>query len=74
MLIAVNYHYVRPSFDEPYPGIHGVTPAQLDSQLRQLGEAGEFVSGEDVRRAVLGPTELPARARCAAVPIIEARA
>ena len=31
MLIAVNYHYVRPVFDLPYPGIHGITPATFES-------------------------------------------
>lgn len=62
MLIAVNYHYVRPSFDQPYPGIHGITPAQFEAQLRGLASVAEFVSGADVQRAIRGDGELPERA------------
>jgi peptidoglycan/xylan/chitin deacetylase (PgdA/CDA1 family) len=62
MLIVVNYHYVRPVFDAPYPGIHGITPEQLEAQLRLLRTTGEFVSGEQVRGAVRGTGSLPARA------------
>lgn len=62
MLIVVNYHYVRPVFDAPYPGIHGITPEQLEAQLRLLGTAGEFVSGEQVRDAVREAGSLPRRA------------
>ncbi len=62
MLIAVNYHYVRPAFDAPYPGIHGVTPEALASQLALLASAGELVSAEQVRAAVAGRTPLPERA------------
>ena len=58
MLIAVNYHYVRPSFNGQFPGIHGVTPGDLEAQLRLLGTAGEFVSGEQVRDAIRGDVPL----------------
>ena len=61
MLIAVNFHYVRPSFDSPYPGIHGITPEQLRSQLELLGGAGSFISPEQVREAVRGGAPLPQR-------------
>ncbi|MFP5284411.1 MAG: polysaccharide deacetylase family protein [Thermoanaerobaculia bacterium] len=61
MLIAVNFHYVRLSFDSPYPGIHGITPEQLRTQLELLGRAGEFVSPEQVREAVRGGAPLPER-------------
>ena len=61
MLIAVNFHYVRPSYDHPYPGVHGVTPVELRSQLELLGRAGRFVSPEQVRDAVRGRSPLPAR-------------
>lgn len=46
MLIAVNYHYIRESFEAPYPAIFGKTPAELRSQLEQLGKAGSFVSAD----------------------------
>src|SRR5205823_7871916 len=62
MLIVVNYHYVRPTYDLPYPGVHGVTPAQLEAQLRLLATVAEFVSGQQVREAVRGTGRLPPRA------------
>ncbi|MBA3344031.1 MAG: polysaccharide deacetylase family protein [Gemmatimonadales bacterium] len=58
-LIALNHHYVRPLFDHPHPGIHGVTPAQLEAQLRLLATLGTFVSGDQVRDAIEGGTPLP---------------
>jgi peptidoglycan/xylan/chitin deacetylase (PgdA/CDA1 family) len=61
-LIALNHHYVRPSFDSPFPGIHGVTPEELEAQLRILGSLGEFVSGEEIGEAVRGRHPLPERA------------
>lgn len=61
MLIAVNYHYVRPRFDAPYPGIHGITPDQLRRQLELLGNVGTFVSGDEVMRTVQSDASLPAR-------------
>jgi peptidoglycan/xylan/chitin deacetylase (PgdA/CDA1 family) len=62
MLIAVNYHYVRPSYNLPYPGIHGITPAQFEAQLRGLAKVAQFVSGVDVCRAIRGEAELPRQA------------
>jgi peptidoglycan/xylan/chitin deacetylase (PgdA/CDA1 family) len=62
MLIAVNFHYVRPLFDSPYPGIHGITPERLRSQLDLFGRAGTFVGPEQVREAVRGGAPLPERA------------
>ena len=60
MLVAVNFHYVRPSFDAPYPSIHGLTPAQFEAQLKVLGRAGNFVSASQVRERVRGG-KLPER-------------
>jgi peptidoglycan/xylan/chitin deacetylase (PgdA/CDA1 family) len=62
MMIVVAYHYVRPRFAYEFPGIHGVTPAELEAQLRLLGTAGEFVSLSQLRDAVRGTGSLPARA------------
>ena len=64
MLVAVNYHYIRDSFDSPFPGIHGVTPAQFEAQLRVLARAGEFVSADQIRAAVRGDHALPEHAIC----------
>lgn len=62
MLIAVNYHYVRPSFDGPHPGIHGVTPDELEKQLQLLRTLGQFVTPAALRAAVAGGRALPPRA------------
>lgn len=62
MLIAVNYHYIRPSFDNPYPSIFGMTPTELQSQLKTLGKVGSFVSGRQVCDAIKGKEPLPDRA------------
>jgi peptidoglycan/xylan/chitin deacetylase (PgdA/CDA1 family) len=61
MLIAVNFHYIRPSFDEPYEAIHGVTPSQFERQLEVLGAMGEFVGADQIRDAVNGAGHLPER-------------
>jgi peptidoglycan/xylan/chitin deacetylase (PgdA/CDA1 family) len=61
-LIVVNYHYVRPRFDYPFPGIHGLTPEALEHQLRLLGGVGQFVSVDQVRTAARGGVPLPTRA------------
>jgi peptidoglycan/xylan/chitin deacetylase (PgdA/CDA1 family) len=60
VLIAVNYHYVRPVFDAPHPSIHGVTPAQFEAQLNLLGTAGRFVSAAQIQAALHGKS-LPDR-------------
>ena len=62
MLIAVNYHYIRESFDAPYPSIFGVTPEQFTRQLETLGRLGEFVSAAQIREAVVEGQPLPERA------------
>lgn len=62
MLIAANYHYVRPRFDEPFPGIFGITTEAFRKQLELLGRAGEFVSADAVLAAVRGSRPLPERA------------
>lgn len=60
MLIAVNYHYVRPQF--PAGGIIGITPAAMRSQLERLATAGAFVSADDVLAHVEERRPLPERA------------
>lgn len=59
LFIAVNHHYVRPSFEDPHPSIFGVTPEQFEEQLRVLGRMGEFVSIAQIRRAICGEQALP---------------
>lgn len=62
MFIAVNYHYVRPSFTAKYPGICGITPAQFRSQLCELGRHGTFISPLDLKRRIIDDAPLPAKA------------
>ncbi len=52
MLVAINFHYIRPRFDFPHPGIHGISPEQFASQLKLLRRFGRFVSGAELRAAV----------------------
>ena len=52
MLIAGNYHYIRPSFEASYPGIFGVTPSQFESQLTRLSKIATFVSAADIANAL----------------------
>src|SRR5205807_2449139 len=61
-LIAVNYHYVRPQYAQSFPGIHGITPAILETQLQLLGRVGEFVGASRIWDAVRGDAPLPPRA------------
>lgn len=61
MLIAANFHYIRPRFEYPYDGIHGVTTDQFRAQLELLAGQGPFVSAADVRAAVQGDRPLPER-------------
>lgn len=62
MLIAVNFHYIRPSFSTPYEGIHGITPPEFEKQLTILTRCGEFVDARQIRAAVRGELDLPQQA------------
>jgi peptidoglycan/xylan/chitin deacetylase (PgdA/CDA1 family) len=61
MLIVSNYHYIRADYSACSGGIHGVTPAEFESQLALLGRQGTFVSASDILAAVTGGSELAAR-------------
>lgn len=61
MLAAVNYHYIRPSFDFKYPSIFGVTPKKFERQLDLLGKSGSFVSQGDIVDAIKGKSSIPKR-------------
>jgi peptidoglycan/xylan/chitin deacetylase (PgdA/CDA1 family) len=61
-LIAVNYHYVRPSYDDPHPGIYGITPAQLKAQIQLLLSAAPVVGVNELIDAVEGKKALPTNA------------
>ena len=61
MLIGVNYHYIRESFDAPYPSIFGVTPSEFINQLDILGRSAEFLSLDDVVEIIDGETTMPQR-------------
>jgi peptidoglycan/xylan/chitin deacetylase (PgdA/CDA1 family) len=59
MLIAVNYHYVRAEYPEPFPGIHGITPDALAAQVRVLTRLGPVIDARTLRSAIDGGDELP---------------
>src|SRR6185437_6964047 len=62
MLVAGNYHYIRPGFEAPYPGIFGVTPPQFESQLARLSKIASFVSSADIVNALESGHPLPENA------------
>ena len=62
MLVAINHHYVRESFEAPHPAVHGLTPQGLRAHLESLSRLGEFVSPLEVRDAVAGCGKLPEQA------------
>lgn len=62
LFAAVTYHYFAPDRPEAPRAIFPVTPAELDRQLELLGRTFEFVSRDDIVRAVRGERSLPERA------------
>ena len=48
MLICVNYHYIRNSFDTKYPSIFGLKPNKFESQLVRLSKLGQFISSDEL--------------------------
>lgn len=58
----MTYHYVRPSFDLPFPAIFGLTPEALREQLENLSQCGQFMSQDDILAVVSGRARLPDRA------------
>ena len=61
MLVTINYHYIRHSFDLPYPSIHGVTPDQFKKQLIILSRFGAFIHPLRLKEAIEQGTSIPSR-------------
>ncbi len=61
MLVILNYHYIRESFEAPHPSIFGITPGGFRSQLELLATQGEFISLTDLASAISADTALPER-------------
>ena len=61
MLIAINYHYIRNSFESPYPSIFGKTPYEFEMQMLELKKHGEFISQYDLHDAIREGRKLPER-------------
>lgn len=59
MLAAINFHYVRDSFDFPYKAIHGLLPEEFKSQIECLSKEGQFVSQDQIIDGLIGKYELP---------------
>lgn len=58
MLICVNYHYIRDSFEAKYPSIFGIKPRAFENQLTALSKLGNFISAEDLAKAIIGKQQL----------------
>lgn len=61
MIVGVAYHYVRPSYDQPHPGIFGLTVDEFRTQLELLGRYGQFIGLADLEAAFDGRKSLPNR-------------
>ena len=48
MLIAINFHYIRKSFECKYTSIFGKTPEKFRSQLLRLKSIFDFVSQNQI--------------------------
>ncbi|MCG2590824.1 polysaccharide deacetylase family protein [Rhodohalobacter sulfatireducens] len=59
MLIAINFHYIRENYDEPYPSIFGITPQQFSDRLDQIGKFADFLSIEDLVNIIEGEKKQP---------------
>ena len=64
MLIACNFHYIRESFERPFPSIFGVTPQQFENQLDLLAHHGEFIGAEDISTAIIKQSPLKSNYLC----------
>lgn len=62
MLLVVNFHYIGPEGQYPYPGIFPTPGEELRAQLELLGRSFHFVSGEDLVGALKDDRSLPGRA------------
>lgn len=62
MIVGINYHYVRPGFEYPFPGIVGLTTEAFRAQIELLGRSGEFIGQADLRRAFRDGHRLPDKA------------
>lgn len=52
MLAAINYHYIRTSFDYKYPSIFGIKPKKFENQLKALQKVGQFISQTQLREHI----------------------
>lgn len=60
--VGISFHYVRPDFEQPFPGIFGVTCDEFRAQLELLGRYGEYVGLAEIRRFLQDGCKLPDRA------------
>jgi peptidoglycan/xylan/chitin deacetylase (PgdA/CDA1 family) len=62
MLLSVNYHYIRESFEAPYPAIFGKTPGQFEKQILELSKYGSFISADQLDDSIKLGKSLPRKA------------
>jgi len=58
VLAAINYHYIRQSFNYPYSGIHGITPKQFEAQLKTLSGYTKFIPQLALKKMIQEKNEL----------------
>lgn len=62
MLLSVNYHYIRESFEAPYPAIFGKSPDQFEKQILELSKYGSFISADQLEDSIKLGKSLPEKA------------
>jgi len=61
VFLAVNFHYIREEYNEPYPSIFGVTPEEFENQVDQIGSAVTFLSIQDIIDIIENKKKIPKR-------------
>ena len=52
MMLALNYHYIRPFFKKGNFAINGMTPIDFENQLKILSKKFNFLSSNDIVAAI----------------------
>ena len=61
MLLIITYHHVGQEDAWPLGGIYPVSPQRIREQVRQLGQAFEFIGQAELKEALAGGKDLPRR-------------
>lgn len=61
LFLSVNFHGIHEDKEFPYPGIYGTSPNRFIRQLDRIGKYFDFISQNDLARAIEGNGKLPDR-------------